>query len=113
MAVPVTPEPLQAPRNTSCAEEVRKYSWPHNVAHAVMMAESRGNSQVVNHNLRTGDHSVGCFQVNILGKLAKNRPSESELKKPHVNVEFAYRMWAREGWNPWSAYKNGSYRKYL
>jgi len=77
-----------------------------------MMAESSGRHDVVNYNPSTGDHSIGCFQVNILGNLAKERPSEEELKNPQVNVAYAHHLYEKHGFYPWSAYKNGSYLAY-
>lgn len=72
-----------------------------------MQAESGGRPDTLNNNPATGDYSVGCFQINILGSLAKNRPTEAELKDPEVNVKFAYNMWKNQGWTPWSVCKNG------
>ncbi len=62
-----------------------------------MMVESGGSSSIINDNYATGDYSVGCYQVNILGALARNRPSEAELKDPTINVRWAYQHWLAEG----------------
>ncbi len=61
VAAPVAP-------TSSCAAEVSKYSsWNQNVAYNVMMAESSGNANTLNDTPQTGDYSIGCFQINLLG----------------------------------------------
>lgn len=61
----VAPQP--APTST-CAAEITKYSsWNQTVAHNVMMAESSGNANTLNDTPQTGDYSIGCFQINLLG----------------------------------------------
>lgn len=98
-----SPETPQSPVTSSCTKEIQRYSWNTTVALNVMYAESGGNPSIVNHNLKTGDHSVGCMQINILNELAANRPSEEELKDPEINVRFAYNLWRTEKWRPWGA----------
>lgn len=78
-----------------------------------MMAESGGRADALNNNASTGDYSVGCFQINILGKLAHGRPSEAELKNPEVNVAYAYHLYEKSGFTPWSAYKSGKHLTFL
>jgi hypothetical protein len=96
------PQPKPKPQVTSsCASELKKYSWNHTVAYNVMMAESGGNHLAVNDNPRTGDYSVGCFQINLYGNLRNTRPSESWLKVPANNVAYAYELYRASGWNPW------------
>lgn len=87
----------------SCADEIKKYDWNHTVAHNVMMAESKGNTNAVNNNPRTGDYSVGCFQVNLYGNLRNTRPSEAWLKNAANNVAYAYQLYSASGWSPWGA----------
>lgn len=92
---------------------IKGYDWDDDIAIAVMMAESMCNANAVNDNPNTGDYSVGLFQINLIGNLAKDRPSEAKLKDARFNVEYAYKMYQSSGWKPWSAFKNGSYKKYL
>lgn len=113
------PAPIPAPEPT-CAGEIEKYSWNQSVAYKVMMAESGGNVQTQNNTPNTGDYSIGCFQINLKGSsnlLAKYRTAvslgysgsmtvaelEAWLKNAANNVAVAYKMWADEGWSPWSA----------
>jgi hypothetical protein len=105
----------QAP---TCESEVRKYDWPQTIAYNVMMAESRNNPGNHNDNLNTGDYSIGCFQINLLGDAnlrAKYRDAQAHgytgdmsvaslemwFKTASNNVAVAYTMWRSSGWQPW------------
>mgnify|MGYP000888773531 CR=1 FL=1 len=83
--------------NGSCAAEIAKYPWNQSLATAVSTAESGMNPGIVNHNPSTQDYSVGCFQVNLWGDLAKSRPSEEQLRDAAVNVKWAYDNYIRNG----------------
>lgn len=112
------PAPIVVPEPKTCAGEVRKYDWNVPVANAVMLAESSGNADNLNDNPITGDYSVGCFQVNIYKDLARNRPTEAELKDPEVNVKWSYEHWKALGGTfgttaGWGAYNSGAYLKHL
>jgi len=89
-------------------------------AYAVAMGESGGNARAFNGNRTTGDKSYGLFQINMLGALGPSRlkqfglSSEDDLYDPATNARVAYHMsQGGKNWQPWSAYKNGSYKKYL
>lgn len=89
-------------------------------AYAVAMAESGGRATAFNGNRDTGDESYGLFQINMLGDLGPDRlkryglPSREALYDPQRNARIAYQMsGGGQNWQPWSAYKNGSYRQYL
>lgn len=102
-------------------EQYRKLISEHfkdvHTAMAVMQAESGCNSQTVgdttltfkNANGETIGMSCGLFQIRIL----PGRPSCEWLKDPVNNITYAGNMQHNQGWRPWSAYNNGSYRKYL
>lgn len=92
-----TPKPVIAQASGSCAEEIKKYPWPQQQAYNVMMIESGNNAGIVNDNPRTGDYSVGCFQINLIGAMRAVRPSEASLKNASVNVAYAYGMWKSQG----------------
>lgn len=89
--------PEAAPVLSTCEAEIYKYDWNHQVALAVMRAESGLNTYALNNNPATGDYSVGCFQINLYGGNARNRPSEQELYNPEINVAFAYRLYSGNG----------------
>lgn len=80
-----------------CAAEIAKYNWNVSVATAVARAESGLNPGALNNNPSTGDYSVGCFQVNLYGANARNRPSEAQLKNAAVNVQWAYNNYVANG----------------
>jgi hypothetical protein len=94
----IPPKAAAASIPATCASEIAKYDWPIEDAMRVMDSESSGGIvDIVNDDPSTGDYSVGCFQVNIIGKMSRSRPSEQELKNPIVNVKFAYNLWVAEG----------------
>lgn len=76
--------------------------WSCERALAIAKCESRLNPLAVNDNPKTGDYSIGLFQINLLGKLAKNRPSAEWLKNPQNNIDYAHKMYQSQGWKPWS-----------
>ena len=88
---------------------ISQYNWDVRVAYAIMMAESRGNPNIINwrDKHRTCGGSFGLFQ------LACFRGSKETLLDPETNVKMAYEIWKREGWRPWGAYTNKSYLKFL
>lgn len=88
---------VQAAGVGDCAAEISKYDWNVNTALAVARAESGLNPGSLNNNPATGDYSVGCFQVNLYGANARNRPSEAALKNAATNVQFAYGIYKGNG----------------
>lgn len=113
------PEPEPEPVPATCAEEITKHAdWNQQIAHAVMMAESGNKADNYNDDASTGDYSIGCFQINLLGYdnlLAKYRDAvalgysgqmtiqelEQWLKVASNNVAIAHRMYVKSGWQPW------------
>lgn len=93
--VPVS-APVTQP-TIDCASELGKYDWDQTQARKVMMQESGNNPKIINDNPATGDYSVGCFQVNLIGNMRNSRPPESELLTAPVNVAFAYKLWVSQG----------------
>lgn len=89
-------------------------------AYAVAMAESGGRATAYNPDAATGDNSYGLFQINMLGDLGPARLRQFGLSRnedlfdPLTNARVAFRMsGGGRDWSPWSAYKNGAYKKYL
>jgi hypothetical protein len=90
------------------------------VAYAVARAESGHRPKAYNGNAKSGDKSYGIFQINMLGSLGPARrkqhglASNDDLFQPEINAKVAYKMSSGgTNWKPWSAYKNGAYKKYL
>jgi hypothetical protein len=86
---------------------------------AIGMAESRGNAEVRNYNLSTGDDSYGLWQINMLGSMGADRrkafgiSSNEELKDPFINAKAAKIVYGWQGYRAWSVYKSGAHRAFL
>lgn len=110
---------VQAAPAPTCAGEIAKYSsWDQTVAHNVMIAESGGDVNTLNDNPMTGDYSVGCFQINLLGANLNGKyrvaltlgytdglgleQMVAWLKNPVNNVAMANTMYNTAGnWGDW------------
>lgn len=86
------------------------------IAKAVMQAESGCRSDAVGdghltyvENGITYGMSCGLFQIRYL----PGRKSCETHKQPEQAIRTAAEMWRTSGWQPWSAYLNGSYIKFL
>ena len=89
-------------------ELVRNYTnWNVDVAYAVCMAESGGNSNAANYNDNHGS-CVGSFGLMQLACFWIPNPTD-----PNANIAKANEIWSRSGWQPWGAYTSGKYLKYL
>ena len=79
-----------------------------NQAWAIAMRESRGRSIAFNGNVKTGDHSYGLFQINMIGSMGDIRRdkfsmvSNAMLLDPVTNAQIAYYM-SNHGtdWSAW------------
>jgi len=63
------------------------------------MAESGGDPNIVN--------SIGA------GGLMQIHPPEPNYLDPETNMRIAVRKWRESGWQPWQAYTNGMYLRYM
>ena len=78
-------------------------------AYAVMMAESGGKNIPSQYNQYGREDSHGYFQINL-----KAHPQMAgKVYDPEENVKFASELWKKQGWRPWGAFTNGSYKQYL
>lgn len=98
-ADPAAPEEIIVPESTpgDCASELAKYDWPQADAYKIMMKESRNTPTTINDNPNTGDYSIGCFQINLIGNMRNTRPPEDWLKIAENNVAYAYKMYSAQG----------------
>lgn len=104
---------------TKLAEEAGFNKQDAAVMAAIAAAESSGRTSAHNPNTSTGDDSYGLWQINMLGKLGPQRKAEfgisrnEELFDPKINAAAAKKVYDQQGFEAWSVYKNGAYRKYL
>lgn len=88
-----------------------------NIAVAVALAESGGNPRA--HNSTPPDNSYGLWQINMLGAMGPERrkrfglTSNEQLFDPAINAKAARGIWQSQGWNGWTTYTRGTYKKYM
>ena len=87
----------------SCILEVFKGNL---TAVAVAKAESQLNPNAVNYN-GSWSKDCGVFQLN-----SYYHKGSCELTTKG-NILYAYALYQKKGWQPWVAWQNGSYLKYL
>jgi len=90
---------------------------------AIALAESSGRARVLNDDRETGDLSYGLWQINMIDypdyKLGEERrgklqlTNNDELYNPAVNVKAAKMIFDEQGYDAWSVYKTGAYKKFL
>lgn len=84
---------------------------------AIAMAESGGSVRALNS--RAPDLSYGIWQINMIGRLGPERrqqlglSSNEQLYDPATNARAARAIWQQQGFNAWSVYRSGAYRRYL
>lgn len=94
---------------------VSQYDWDVATMLAIAKAESgcrpaaKGDTTLTyEQNGRIYGYSVGLFQVRVL----PGRESCDSFD-PQVNVDCAYRIYKSQGYNAWTVYKKGTYKKFL
>jgi len=90
-------------------ELIKKY-FPDetNLAYAIMMAESQGDPKIIGDK-HLAKPSVGLFQICQIWHPYKTE----DLQKPEFNIKVASEIRAKGGWERWTTFRNGSYKKYL
>lgn len=81
-----------------------KFDWDIERMLKVCECESGGNPNA--ENLKAPDNSHGLLQINLHGELAKERPSEQELRNPEKNIEFGYKIYKGQGYRAWKICAN-------
>ena len=81
------------------------------VALAVSRAENQTRQCDIFVDEPNGSLSIGLFQIN---SVHFNKYPPKRLTDCFENINIAKRIYdTAKGWSPWSAYKNGSYKKFL
>lgn len=86
---------------------------------AVGMAESSGQSAVINNNPQTGDLSYGLWQINMIDDLGPARlrqyglRSADDLKDPETNARVMANILRGSGIRAWGAYNDKRYLQYM
>jgi hypothetical protein len=86
---------------------------------AIGMAESTGQSGVVNDNPKTGDLSYGLWQINMIGDLGPARlkqyglKSANDLKDPETNARVMASLLKGSGVSAWGAFNDRRYLQYM
>lgn len=96
-SLPVPKSAKLEPWKAEIAAYICTKSWDCRTAVAVAYAESGLNCGAKSP---TNDH--GVFQLH-----------KQQIYDCRANVDRAYEMWKRRGWQPWSAWKSGRFKKYL
>jgi hypothetical protein len=84
---------------TSLGEIVAAYDWPLNEAFAVVDCESSWNPLAVSWD----GSSYGLFQI-WAGHAWRWLDFWEEWMNPSRNAEYAYELWAEQGWGIWGCY---------
>lgn len=87
---------------------VNNYDWDVRIAYAVCMGESMGNIHAANWS----DRHAGCVGSFGLMQIACIHGATLDMT-PEQNMAMAYNIYKSSGWNPWSAYTNQSYLRYM
>lgn len=93
-------------------EQMVRQTFPEDpdTAVAIAFAESSLNLEAVNPEQHEGcKGSIGLMQIACI----HYEGDTDDLKNPVLNLKIARKLYEKEGWRPWGAYTNGSYRKYL
>ena len=85
------------------------------IAAAIAMAESSGNPDAVHQNTN-GTTDYGLWQINTVHDSDSwGGPGWAEACKgnPILCAQRAYEVYRQQGWDAWTTYKSGAYKKYL
>jgi len=84
----------------------------YQIARAVAFAESRLNPIATNTNTN-GTTDTGIFQINSCHCKTIGADCEKKLIDPSFNIEFAYQLFQKSGWKPWTTFSSGKYLAYV
>jgi hypothetical protein len=82
------------------------------VALAIQRAENpRGDCEIYHYNT-DGTLDWGYFQINTV-HLQRPGVNLRALLDCRANIDFAYQLYTERGFQPWTTYRNGAYRRFL
>jgi hypothetical protein len=89
-----------------------KFGAACRVALAIQRAENpRGACEIYHYN-SDGTLDWGYFQINTV-HLKRVGLNLRDLLDCRANIDFAYQLYRERGFQPWSTFNNGAYRKFL
>ena len=89
-----------------------KFGSECRIALAIQRAENpRGACEIYHYNT-DGTLDWGYFQINTV-HLTRPGLNLRDLLDCRTNIDFAYQLYRERGFQPWSTYNNGAYRKFL
>lgn len=125
--VEVDSRPL--PPKTIEEKILSKFGGEGELALAIAKAESGLDPLAMNTNAKTGDYSIGLYQINLIGELFEGRLKRARylgyeeeptrealaewLQDEDNNIEYAYSMSRTNGWIAWSTYKKSNHLEFM
>lgn len=88
-------------------EIIRTFKKEAKMALAISQAENGTRACDRVHLNKDGSKDIGVFQINTV------HTPKGNLYDCKDNIKVAYAIYLKQGWSPWVAYKNGSYKKFL
>jgi hypothetical protein len=89
-----------------------KFGSACRVALAVQRAENpRGDCEIYHYN-SDGTLDWGYFQINTV-HLKRAGVNLRGLLDCRANIDFAYQLYTERGFEPWTTYRDGTYRQFL
>ena len=89
-----------------------KFGSACRIALAVQRAENpRGDCEIYHYN-SDGTLDWGYFQINTV-HLKRPGVNLRGLLDCRANIDFAYQLYTERGFEPWTTYRDGEYRKFL
>jgi hypothetical protein len=90
-----------------------KFGAACSVALAIQYAENpRGACEIYHYNSSNRTLDWGYFQINTV-HLMRPGLNLRDLLDCKANIDFAYELYRQRGFEPWSTYVSGDYRKFL
>lgn len=111
------PEKVKKDLQIDMMSDIEKYICQKfgvaNCLTAIAVAKAESGLQEDRYNInKNGTIDIGIFQINEV-HWKKEGCKPKDLFDGFKNVDCAYQIWKVQGWQPWIAYKNGSYLKFI